>query len=487
MPVRGYTRQQAFLLPVDPEDMLPPWHAARFIAEYVDQLEPEDWLELAIRPSGDDLGAPAYNPRMLLSTWLYGCLTKVVNLRPLEQACRESIPFMWISGYQRPDHNTLWRFYDRHKKQIRKIFRSTVQTGLAIGLFDPNVQALDGSKIAGNAARERTYNAEQLERLLERVNRLLDEMERQTREEVTPAQPRLPQALTNATVLREQIRAAQARIAAEGGPKHLNLTDPDATLMKGRQGFIAGFNAQAMVAPIPAERLGKPGLFITAVDVVMDPEDHGQLAPMIDAAREAGVTAKVTLADAGYHSGANLEACAERGQEILMPESAPDRVLEQPYHKDRFQHDSEDDTYRCPAGQVLRFTGTKQRSGKEPVRVYAAGAVCVTCPAFGTCTKSKQGRVLEIGPHDELLRQHRSLMRTEEAKLLYRLRKVLPEPVFGILKEQCGLRRFLVRGLEKARSWWTFTALGFNLRSLYLAWLRRPTDQPWRFARIAAG
>lgn len=486
MPVRGYNREQAFLLPIDPEDMLPPWHAARFIAAFVDQLESEDWLELEIPAQGDGLGAPAYNPRVLLSIWLYGGLAKVVHLRPLAQACRESIPFMWLAGYQRPDHNTLWRFYDRHRKQIRKLFVSTVRTAQALGLFDPDVQALDGSKIAGNASRDKSYNAKQMERVLERVNRLLDDMERQARAEGAAPELRLPQALANATVLREQIRAAQARMAAEGGPKQVNLTDPEATLMKGRQGFIAGFNAQAMVAPIPADRLGEPGLFITAVDVVTDPEDHGQLAPMIDAARAAGVTATVILADAGYHSGANLEACAERGQEILMPESVPDRVLDQPYHKDRFQHDPDADTYSCPEGQVLRFSGVKQKTGREPVRIYRAGAVCKTCPAFGTCTTSKEGRALEIGPHDEALREHRARMRTEEAKRLYRLRKILPEPVFGILKEQCGLRRFLVRGVDKARDWWAFAALGFNLRGLYRAWLQRPAGQPWRFARIAS-
>lgn len=487
MPVRGFAREQGFLLPIDPDDMVAPTHAARFIAAFVDQLEPADWLELAIRPKGNALGAPAYHPRLLLGIWLYGLFVRVLKARRLEVACQEAIPFMWLAGQQHPDHNTLWRFYQRNQKQVRKIFKASVKTGAAIGLFDPAVQALDGTKIAANAARERTYNAAQLERLGERVNLLLDELERVNREEEETAllHPRLPQELANATALRERIRSALEQVKAADGPQQVNLTDPDCTVMKGRHGFIVGFNAQAMVSPIPEARLGKPGLFITAVDVVTDASDQAQLVGMIEAARETGVVAEVTLADAGYHSSANLAACAELGQRILMPESTPVEVLEQPFHKDRFRYHPEDDTYRCPEDQVLHFWKTRRRRG-EAARVYRAGEACRGCPFFGTCVKEgATARTIEIGPHDEVLQAHRAQMRTDDAKQLYALRKILNEPVFGILKEHDDLRRFRVRGLDQVRNAWAFRALGFNLRSLYLAWRMRPAGETWRFASIA--
>lgn len=80
-------------------------------------------------------------------------------------------------------------------------------------------------------------------------------------------------------------------------------------------------------------------------------------------------------------------------------------------------------------------------------RYGISGAVCRECPAFGICTKSRSGRTVSIGPHDEVLRRHRAWMSSDPAKEVYRLRKQLVEPVFGITKEQMGARRFLLRGL----------------------------------------
>jgi transposase len=465
--------------------MLPGTHPARFIAGFVDALKPARWLELGFQVQGEQRGAPAYDPRLLLSVWLYGCFSDVLSARKLETACQESIPYIWLAGAQRPDHNTLWRFYNEHRGKIAALLKTTVRTAADLGVFDPTVQALDGTKLAGSASVGRSYGADQLKRMLERVDQLLEELERQNREE-PEVRPELPRELTDAGVLRARIRAALDQAEAQGGKGIVNLTDPEAGTMKGRQGYVTGFNAQALVAPIPEEHLGQPGLFITAAGITNEPEDHGQLVPMLEAAADMGVTPEVVLADAGYHSGANLEACAERGQRVLMPESSPDRVLEDPFHKDRFTYDEATDTYRCPVGQVLEHQATKRRPGGRRVKVYRAGVVCRSCPFFGTCTKdSRKGRTLSIAPHDRWLREHRAVMRTEEAKALYARRQVLVEPVFGILKEQHGIRRLRVRGLAKAQAAWNFIALGFNLRQLHRIWSRQSEGSAWSFVPLA--
>ena len=64
---------------------------------------------------GDPLGASAYHPRALLSVWLYGFMTGVGSSRKLEVACRDQIPYLWLTGWQHPDHNALWRFYKGHR------------------------------------------------------------------------------------------------------------------------------------------------------------------------------------------------------------------------------------------------------------------------------------------------------------------------------------------------------------------------------------
>jgi len=467
MPVRPFHREQAWILPPSLQELIHPEHPVRFVAAFVDSLDREAWGELGITVDGEALGAPAYHPEALLCVWLYGFMSGVRSSRKLEAACRDQAPYWWLTGMQHPDHNTLWRFYKEHREGMRVLLKRTVRTAVSAGLVDLAVQAVDGTKIAGNAAKERTYDKEGLERLLERTEKAIAELEAQNEGGDEPEPPHLPEELKGAEALRARVEEALLQVQAEEGSGRVNLTDPDAGLMKSRGGFITGYNAQAMVSPLREEIAGGSGLFITAVDVATDPDDHAQLVPMLDAAEEnIGSRAELTLADGGYLSGENLDGCQERGQSVAMP---PDSLP--PYHKESFSYDPETDSYHCSQGQVLSFRYSKQRAGRPPVKVYRAkGAVCRACPLFGQCTKDKQGRSLEIGPYDGLLREHREWMAQEDIKEAYRQRKELPEPAFGILKEQMGARRFLLRGLEKVRAEWSLLATAFNLRSLYKVW-----------------
>ena len=128
MPLREMNREQVWLLPPILDELLPLDHPARFVAEFVDALGREDWKELGVEIEGDPLGAAAYYPRALLSDWLYGFMTAIRSSRKLEVACRDQIPYLWLTGWQHPDHNTLWRFYKGHRQSMRKLFRRTVRT-----------------------------------------------------------------------------------------------------------------------------------------------------------------------------------------------------------------------------------------------------------------------------------------------------------------------------------------------------------------------
>ena len=131
------------------------------------------------------------------------------------------------------------------------------------------------------------------------------------------------------------------------------------------------------------------------------------------------------------------------------------------------------------AAQVLQGWipwGLARRRTSRRVRLYrASGVVCQVCPAFGVCTRAKEiGRSLAIGPHDAVLRRHRAWMSTSAAREAYKLRKQLVEPVFGIIKEQQGARRFLLRGLVNVAAEWTMLATAFNLRTLWRVWRSSP-------------
>lgn len=469
MPLRPLNREQTWLLPPTLDELIPGDHPARFVAMFVDSIECNVWLEMGIGLDGDPLGAPAYHPRGLLSVWLYGFMTGTRSSRKLEAACRDQIPYLWLTGWQHPDHNTLWRFYREHRTSMRHLFRRTVRTAVNMGLVDLALQAIDGTKVVANASKDRTHDTVQLQRLVERIEAAIKDLEVQNEIGDDPPPPHLPQELAQVQRLRTEVKAAIERLVAEEGIERINLTDSDAQLMKGNQGILVGYNMQAVVSPVKVEGGKGSGLLITGVDVVKDKNDAGQLVPMLEQAEETtGKRAELSLADAGYHSGANLEACEQREQKIVMPESQ-DRPLQKPYHKDRFTYDASSDTYLCPQGQALRFTRIKRTRG---IRLYgASGKVCRSCPAFGTCTRDgRHGRVIAIGSHEGALHRHRELMATHEAQALYGRRKELSEPVFGIIKEQMGLRRFLTRGWDNVRAEATMLATAFNLRTLCQAW-----------------
>ena len=530
MPWREWDREQVWLMPPSLDEVLADDHPARLVAAFVDSLTAAEWAELGVDLGGQALGAPAYHPRALLGIWLYGFMTGVRSARRLETACREQLALQWLSGYQQPDHNTLWRFYREHRHQLRGLLRHTVQIAARLGLVDWALQAVDGTKVAGSASSSRTYDAQQLERLLARTERAIADLEAQNEAGDEPAAPRLPADLAEAQRLRAEVLAARQALAASER-RHVNLTDPDARLLRAAGGYLTGYNAQAMAVTVRYEagaagpledavsegndehaaggehigdedsenRSGKGedvgnednegnedrsgdggdelaaqepggtrsgGLLITAADVTQDPTDQAQLLPMIEAAEQSGGPAAGLTLADAGYFSAANLAACAAR---ATPVAIPEArcPTAHPFHHSRFAYDPGADCYQCPEGRLLRFQRLKHRRRRASVRVYAAAAAdCLACPAFGRCTTSTQGRRIEVSLHADALTAHRRWMQTAQARDAFRRRKQLIEPVFGIIKEQQAGRRFLLRGLEAVRSEWTLLAVAFNLRTL---------------------
>ena len=118
------------------------------------------------------------------------------------------------------------------------------------------------------------------------------------------------------------MRQAVAALGSQKRQRRINLTDPDARLMKGRQGIVAGYNAQAMVSPMETAEGGASGMMVTAVDVVDAANDSTLLVPMVEQAEETtGTRMPMTLADAGYFAAIHLAECDRRGQQVAMAEA----------------------------------------------------------------------------------------------------------------------------------------------------------------------
>ena len=169
--------------------------------------------------------------------------------------------------------------------------------------------------MVANASLNRSYDAAGLRGLLERVERAIGDLEAQNEAGEGAAAAHLPEELADKEVLREKVKQAMADLASQERHKRINLTDPDARLMKGRQGIVAGYNAQAMVSPVqPAGGGTGTGMLVTAVDVVDQANDNAMLAPMMEQAEETtGTKAQMTLADAGYFRRESLGRMCQSG------------------------------------------------------------------------------------------------------------------------------------------------------------------------------
>ena len=175
-------------------------------------------------------------------------------------------------------------------------------------------------------------------------------------------------------------------------------------------------------------------------------------------------------------TGIDLALCAQAEIPLYGPWKANDvRAPETPrlFTKAQFEWLPELETYRCPAGHLLKRVGREtcgRSGGREEVvvRYGVKAATCQACPLRPQCTTShKVGRSLRRSEHDELILAHQAWMETASAKAVYRLRKQTIALVFADLKEHRGLRRFSGHGLVRVRTEWALEVLVHNLLVLH--------------------
>ena len=455
---------QQFLFPPALEDWIAPDHPVRFLREFV------DGCELAalgfVMPAASD-GRPPYAPSLLLKIWLYGYYFRIRATRKLEAACRDQLPLLWLAGLIVPDHNSLWRFWRDNKKALRALFKQTVQVALHAGCVGLALQALDGTKIPACASGYSGWSKEQMEKLLAALDAALDQTELKIVEENTDLEApalRLPAGLAQREALREQIKKGLAQLAADGR-SHYHRIEPEARRMKVSEGHRFAYNAQA----IADEKKG----IIVACEATRQEADTGQLAPMIEQAREnlgaGSATAQTTtLADGGYGAGADLQAAAEQSMSVLVPPARSQ--TENPYAAPHFTYDARAHTVTCPRGVLLDYEGgtTQQGVPIERFRCHVRDG-----PVRAQCTRDPKGRQIEVWPHTPVVQAMRARLRQRAVHQQWSRRREIIEPRFGQIKQHESFRRWTVWGLESVRAPWSLLCATLNLKVLYQCWRSR--------------
>ena len=432
-----------FLLPPSVQEWLPEGHLSRYVVEVVEGLDLGD-LERAYAGKG----SAAYHPALLLSLLIYGYATGCYSSRKIEQATYDSLAFRYIACNRHPDHDTLANFRKRFGKEFEAVFVEVLQVARENQLSRFGTVSLDGTKIHANASRHSALSyghAEAIEAHLKaEVQELLalaeqadgvnvpDGMsvpaELQRREDrlaaIAEAKGKI-EARAAERYAREQadyqaklaVREAKASGKKPGGkaPKppepgpraedQINLTDEASRIMVvAGGGFDQCYNAQAVV--------DTETMLVMVPQVTQAANDKQQVVPMVEklqALPEGLNQPAQLLADAGYFSETNVDACAAAGIEPLI---AVKRDEHHPHYAERFSEPPELPANPTP---VQRMT-------------------------------------------------HR--LKTGAGKVAYAVRKSTVEPVFGIIKSVLGFRQFLTRGLDNVQCEWTLVCLAWNLKRM---------------------
>lgn len=146
---KSYITNQPFLLPPSLDDLISANHPVRVVNSVIDELTIDHLLK-----SYKGGGTSSYHPRMLLKVMIYSYLCNVYSSRKMEAALKENIHFMWLSGMQQPDHNTLNRYRsERLEKVLKPIFAQVVEFLSSKGQVSLKEVYTDGTKIEANANR----------------------------------------------------------------------------------------------------------------------------------------------------------------------------------------------------------------------------------------------------------------------------------------------------------------------------------------------
>src|SRR5437870_377049 len=288
---RAWKIDEPLFLPATVGDFVAQDHLARFVLSLV-----RDDIDLAevTGTYGSERGQPPYDPIMMTALLLYSYCCGIYSSRRIAKACRERVDFMSIVALDAPDFRTISDFRKRHLKALGKLFGQILQLCETAGLVKLGHVALDGTKIKANASKHKAMSYERLERraaeLEAEVAKWLSAAEAADAEEDKAfgrdkSGEELPKWVADKKKRAEKIRAAKAELEAEAkaaaaakvkaqaeaeerqkadgrtkpgkpaappseepDPKaQKNFTDPESRIMKTKDGFIQGYNAQAAV------------------------------------------------------------------------------------------------------------------------------------------------------------------------------------------------------------------------------------------------
>ena len=475
---KTYDISDNYSLVLDIVSMLPCDHLCKQVEKIVNELDTD-----IIENQYSNLGRKALPPKLMLSVIFYGYMTGIRSGRKLSIACAENIGFIYLSKSYFPKKSAINDFRKNHYRHFWDLFLQVLAKCLEAGLADPSLSIVDGSKIESNSSKGRTKTKEQYEKwkthLLEDIASIEASIKQSTGQELDEsvgqqveqsAGQQTMEELAQSKKLKaqkglvEKIENAMVILEENPSQTQVNLTDPDAPIMKGKKGYsTTNYNVQAACGEDQV---------ITFCDVVLDGNDKTQLVPILEGViRSTKKKVKVALADADYGTFDSLEYMAKSGITGYVPYRDMETTFkDKPFHKVHFSYNQKQDYYSCPSGKQLYFYRTSQdKKTEKEYHHYRVDNIetCKRCLFRDQCVSQKVARrVIERESRQHLREEMKERLNSEAGKEMYSKRLHPIEALFGHIKYNLGYTQFLLRGLEKVKAEFILICLTYNLRKL---------------------
>jgi transposase len=511
---KPYGQHQLTLFPIDLDTLIPENHMVRVVDRAIESMETKPLFDRY--PGG---GSSAYNPAMMLKVVVYAYADKIYSSRKIAKATRENINFMWLTGNVQLDFMTINRFRgERLKGIIDEIFTEVVDLLMREGYIKYENYFMDGTKIEANAGKHSWVwgknTARHKENLKKKVMEHLTAINIIEQEENSEyGSSDLPEMGGGKPINSESIREAAQKIndklsenpadkelkkakkAVEKdylprmekyerqeeileGRKSYSKTDKDATFMRMKEGHLQngqlkpGYNVQ----------LGTENRFVIGYSIHQSPGDTSCMKQHLGQLKELrGKLPDTITADAGYGSQENYEYLESEQVGHYVKHNTYQAEKTKKWQKDvtkatNWHYVEGQDEYICGYGRRLIFLHEKKQysdNGYESLaRVYGCED-CTGCPYRDKCVKSsKPGanrRIYVNRRLNELKEIAKTNLGSEKGKQMSAKRGVEVESAFGDIKGNSGVRRFLLRGLEKVKIEWGLYSIGYNMRKIAAA------------------
>lgn len=486
--VQPVDRSQLVWRTVDVEHLLEPGHPARAIWALTGQLDLSAFYAPIAAVEGT-AGRTPWDPRLLISLWIYAYSRGIGAARELARRCTFEPAFQWLTGLGEINYHTLSDFRVAHDAALSELFAQVLGVLSAEGLVTLERVMHDGTKIKACAGADSFRREERLQQHLAAARAQVQALGDPRAEEsprVRAARQRAARErqarLEQAQAELEKIRAVKTGAEAQAQAR-VSLSDPEARVMKQSDGgYAPSYNVQLSTDAAHT--------VIVGVGISQCGSDYGELVGGVQRV-EQNLEQKPAqvVADGGFTSRENIVALAAAGVDFIgsLGERGTQaagqlqrRGVAEAFYPEAFGYDAAQDCYRCPAGQPLRLESQRSRPGAVEHQYRAAAAGCAACPWRAQCCphNASQGRALTRTVEAPEVRAFAEKMQTDEAKAIYRQRGPIAEFPNAWLKAKLGLRQFHLRGLAKALLEVLWACLAYNLAQ----WIRLSWRPGWAAA-----